>query len=167
MYSYSPPGTLVVLCQRDLQTAAYPEALKCLTTMHLVHPPLHSLSPCETHVKSMSYSMVSTNMFTSVTSYLSTAEPCAAVVNACSKTYRLPLSKECRAWDLGFTWVCDLVKNREENMMEMRNYSRYYYSHNHHRSPHPRFFCRPLAATVVGWIAAGAAGGGPDFPCVA
>jgi len=83
----SPPGTLLVLCQRDLQTAAYPEAFKCLTAKHLVHPPLHSLSPCETHVKSMSYSMVSTNIFTSVTSYLSTADPSAAVVNACSETY--------------------------------------------------------------------------------
>ncbi len=79
----------------------------------------------------------------------------------------LPLSKEVRAWGLGFTWVCDLLKNREENMMGMRNYSRYYYSHHHHRSPHPRFFCRPLAATGVGWIAVGAAGEGANFPCVA
>jgi len=79
----------------------------------------------------------------------------------------LPLSKEFRAWGLGFTWLCDLVKNREENMMGRRNYPRYYYSHHHHRSPHPCFSCRPWAATVVGWIEAGAAGEGANFPCVA
>ncbi len=63
----------------------------------------------------------------------------------------LPLSKEFRAWDLGFTWVCDLVKNREENMMGMRNYSRYYYSPSSSQESTPALLLSFLSSNCC-WV---------------